>query len=312
MLSFCFSHFWSCWNPMGEAGTSAAGGCGGWSCRLPFWGPFSTELRLPACLAPLISRHAPRPPAECGPQLPAGTAAEAGRRRGGLRPLHAGSGGPPPPQGDTSPLARRFPLRAAAPPALCPRGSSPAPPAPPFLLQLKMAAEVDFGDRELFEQLEEEDGPPPPPRLGFDGEEEEEGPEKALEELYARLQDREETVRRLRAENILTGEAGPAPAKARGEEWAPLLLLVPFRASLDGSGLSRRPGPSVRPGPVASRRSRGPGAACRALRAELGWRGRLSRRLLSSGAASAQLGAVALFFLASVTSEEVFPDSFLS
>ncbi|XP_064889007.1 zinc finger CCHC domain-containing protein 8 isoform X1 [Columba livia] len=64
-----------------------------------------------------------------------------------------------------------------------------------------MAAEVDFGDRELFEQLEEEDGPPPPPRLGFDGEEEEEGPEKALEELYARLQDREETVRRLRAEN---------------------------------------------------------------------------------------------------------------
>ncbi|XP_065707588.1 zinc finger CCHC domain-containing protein 8 isoform X1 [Patagioenas fasciata] len=64
-----------------------------------------------------------------------------------------------------------------------------------------MAAEVDFGDRELFEQLEEEDGPPPPPRLGFEGEEEEEGPEKALEELYARLQDREETVRRLRAEN---------------------------------------------------------------------------------------------------------------
>nr|XP_005498286.1 zinc finger CCHC domain-containing protein 8 isoform X1 [Columba livia] len=64
-----------------------------------------------------------------------------------------------------------------------------------------MAAEVDFGDRELFEQLEEEDPPPPPPRLGFDGEEEEEGPEKALEELYARLQDREETVRRLRAEN---------------------------------------------------------------------------------------------------------------
>ncbi|KAM6193684.1 zinc finger CCHC domain-containing protein 8 isoform 2-T2 [Sarcoramphus papa] len=62
-----------------------------------------------------------------------------------------------------------------------------------------MAAEVDFGDRELFEQLEQEDGPPPPPRLSF--EEEEERPEKALEELYARLRDREETVRRLRAEN---------------------------------------------------------------------------------------------------------------
>ncbi|XP_050762510.1 zinc finger CCHC domain-containing protein 8 isoform X1 [Gymnogyps californianus] len=62
-----------------------------------------------------------------------------------------------------------------------------------------MAAEVDFGDRELFEQLEQEDGLPPPPRLSF--EEEEERPEKALEELYARLRDREETVRRLRAEN---------------------------------------------------------------------------------------------------------------
>ncbi|XP_059683511.1 zinc finger CCHC domain-containing protein 8 isoform X3 [Gavia stellata] len=62
-----------------------------------------------------------------------------------------------------------------------------------------MAAEVDFGDRELFQQLEEEDGPPPPPRLSF--EEEEERPEKALEDLYARLRDREETVRRLRAEN---------------------------------------------------------------------------------------------------------------
>ncbi|KAM6377609.1 zinc finger CCHC domain-containing protein 8 isoform 2-T2 [Pluvialis apricaria] len=62
-----------------------------------------------------------------------------------------------------------------------------------------MAAEVDFGDRELFEQLEEEDRPPPSPRLGC--EEEEDGPQKALEELYARLRDREETVRRLRAEN---------------------------------------------------------------------------------------------------------------
>ncbi|XP_069726947.1 zinc finger CCHC domain-containing protein 8 isoform X2 [Phaenicophaeus curvirostris] len=62
-----------------------------------------------------------------------------------------------------------------------------------------MAAEVDFGDRELFQQLEEAAGPPPPPPLSF--EEEEEAPEKALEELYERLRDREETVRRLRAEN---------------------------------------------------------------------------------------------------------------
>ncbi|XP_075625788.1 zinc finger CCHC domain-containing protein 8 isoform X2 [Balearica regulorum gibbericeps] len=59
-----------------------------------------------------------------------------------------------------------------------------------------MAAEVDFGDRELFEQLEEDDVPPPPPRLS-----EEERPEKAMEELYARLRDSEETVQRLRAEN---------------------------------------------------------------------------------------------------------------
>ncbi|XP_064024387.1 zinc finger CCHC domain-containing protein 8 isoform X2 [Pogoniulus pusillus] len=61
-----------------------------------------------------------------------------------------------------------------------------------------MAAEVDFGDSELFEQLDGEDGPPPTPRLNF---EEEERPEKDLEELHERLRDREETVRRLRAEN---------------------------------------------------------------------------------------------------------------
>lgn len=91
--------------------------------------------------------------------------------------------------------------------------AAPSPQAPPFLLRLKMAAEVDFGDRQLFEQLEEEDRPPPLPRLGC--EEEEQGPEKALQELYARLRDRDETVRRLRAENILTGEAGPAPGRAR-------------------------------------------------------------------------------------------------
>ncbi|XP_027325441.3 zinc finger CCHC domain-containing protein 8 isoform X1 [Anas platyrhynchos] len=64
-----------------------------------------------------------------------------------------------------------------------------------------MAAEVDFGDRELFEQLDGEDGPPPP-RLGpEEEEEEEEGPGGALAELRERLQGCEETVRRLRAEN---------------------------------------------------------------------------------------------------------------
>lgn len=76
-----------------------------------------------------------------------------------------------------------------------------------------MAAEVDFGDRELFEQLDGEDGPPPP-RLGpEEEEEEEEGPGGALAELRERLQGCEETVRRLRAENILTGTAGPAPGR---------------------------------------------------------------------------------------------------
>ncbi|XP_062446071.1 zinc finger CCHC domain-containing protein 8 isoform X1 [Rhea pennata] len=62
-----------------------------------------------------------------------------------------------------------------------------------------MAAEVDFGDRELFEQLEEDDAPPPPAHLRF--EEEEEGAEGALAELRERLRDCEETVRRLRVEN---------------------------------------------------------------------------------------------------------------
>ncbi|RMC05784.1 hypothetical protein DUI87_17327 [Hirundo rustica rustica] len=73
-----------------------------------------------------------------------------------------------------------------------------------------MAAEVDFGDRELFGQLEGEPGPPSPPAL--------EEPDPLLE-LYERLRDRDETVQRLRAENILEGEAGPAPG--RGEAGAP-------------------------------------------------------------------------------------------
>ncbi|KAM6317750.1 zinc finger CCHC domain-containing protein 8 isoform 2-T2 [Podargus strigoides] len=93
-----------------------------------------------------------------------------------------------------------------------------------------MAAEVDFGDRELFEQLEEEDGPPPPPRLSF--EEEAEGAEKALEELYERLRDREETVRRLRAENqelkrklnILTRPSGISVDKSKFD--GPLLQIL--------------------------------------------------------------------------------------
>ncbi|XP_051641841.1 zinc finger CCHC domain-containing protein 8 isoform X1 [Manacus candei] len=55
-----------------------------------------------------------------------------------------------------------------------------------------MAAEVDFGDRELFGQLEGEDESPSPPALDVP---------VALLQLYERLRDRDETVHRLRAEN---------------------------------------------------------------------------------------------------------------
>lgn len=184
--------------------------------------------QLPACPAPPEAHQASRPAAERGLHLPARIARRAGRRHSGLPQRHAGSCGPPaPPRGEGPPGASRCERRLLLPFA---PSAAPPPQAPPFLLQLKMAAEVDFGDRELFEQLEEEDRPPPPPRLSC--EEEEEGPDKALEELYARLRDREETVRRLRAENILTGEAGPAPGRAQrggGKEGA-----APAAGSLPG------------------------------------------------------------------------------
>ncbi|KAF4790519.1 hypothetical protein TURU_139297 [Turdus rufiventris] len=69
-----------------------------------------------------------------------------------------------------------------------------------------MAAEVDFGDRELFGQLEGEPEPPSPPAV--------DEPDPLLK-LYQRLRDRDETVQRLRAENILAGEEGPAPSGGR-------------------------------------------------------------------------------------------------
>ncbi|XP_070619361.1 zinc finger CCHC domain-containing protein 8 isoform X4 [Erythrolamprus reginae] len=61
-----------------------------------------------------------------------------------------------------------------------------------------MATEVDFGDRELFQQLEDDDD---------DNDDDEEapdlapGPEEEMTELRERLRDSEETVRQLRAEN---------------------------------------------------------------------------------------------------------------
>lgn len=93
---------------------------------------------------------------------------------------------------------------SAVPPA--PRFPPPFAPRPALPAAAKMAAEVDFGDRELFGQLEGEPGPPSPPAL--------EEPDPLLE-LYERLRDRDETVQRLRAENILAGEAGPAPGRGR-------------------------------------------------------------------------------------------------
>ncbi|XP_046784092.1 zinc finger CCHC domain-containing protein 8 isoform X1 [Gallus gallus] len=92
-----------------------------------------------------------------------------------------------------------------------------------------MAAEVDFGDRELFEQLEEEDGPPPP-RLSVD--EEEEAREEAFSELRERLRGCEETVRRLRAENqelkrklnILTRPSGISVENSKVD--GPLLQIL--------------------------------------------------------------------------------------
>lgn len=118
-----------------------------------------------------------------------------------------------------------------------------------------MAAEVDFGDRELFGQLEGEPGPPSPPAL--------EEPDPLLQ-LYERLRDRDETVQRLRAENILAGAAGPAAG--RGKAGAPP-LPVPFRASRSrpsgGSGCS--------PGSVGANPRSLPGP--RGERAELGGEG---------------------------------------
>ncbi|XP_027734456.1 zinc finger CCHC domain-containing protein 8 isoform X2 [Empidonax traillii] len=86
-----------------------------------------------------------------------------------------------------------------------------------------MAAEVDFGDRELFGQLEGEDGPPSPPALGV--------PE-ALLQLYERLRDRDETVQRLRAENqelkrklnILTRPSGISVENSKVD--GPLLQIL--------------------------------------------------------------------------------------
>lgn len=60
-------------------------------------------------------------------------------------------------------------------------------------------AEVDFGDSELFEQLDEER--PVATHLRF--ETDEDAPEE-IQELRERLEEYEETISRLNAENILS------------------------------------------------------------------------------------------------------------
>lgn len=66
-----------------------------------------------------------------------------------------------------------------------------------------MAAEVDFGDRELFQQLEaDEEAPSAGP-----------GPAEEAADLRERLRDSEETVRQLRAENILQRAERPPPPR---------------------------------------------------------------------------------------------------
>ncbi|XP_067395672.1 zinc finger CCHC domain-containing protein 8 isoform X1 [Emydura macquarii macquarii] len=64
-----------------------------------------------------------------------------------------------------------------------------------------MAAEVDFGDRELFEQLDGDEVASPTAQPLHTRFEEDEEPEGAGEALRERLRESEETVRQLRAEN---------------------------------------------------------------------------------------------------------------
>ncbi|XP_074868804.1 zinc finger CCHC domain-containing protein 8 isoform X2 [Carettochelys insculpta] len=102
-----------------------------------------------------------------------------------------------------SPLLPPHPGRAAeaaVTSALCPLTVLPR-----FLPQPKMAAEVDFGDRELFEQLDDDEAAAPtaqPLHTRFEEEEDEdEDEDEDRQALRERLRDSEEMVRQLRAEN---------------------------------------------------------------------------------------------------------------
>uniref|UniRef100_A0A8C0WVD5 Zinc finger CCHC domain-containing protein 8 n=1 Tax=Castor canadensis TaxID=51338 RepID=A0A8C0WVD5_CASCN len=85
----------------------------------------------------------------------------------------------------------------------------PAPPLPKSFLQPKMAAEVDFGDLELFEAFDpQEESTLKPVHTRF--KDEDSGEEKANgvgdAELRERLRQCEETIEHLRAENILPAQ----------------------------------------------------------------------------------------------------------
>lgn len=81
-------------------------------------------------------------------------------------------------------------------------------PALDFFPQLKMAAGVDFGDLELFEAFDPQEESTPKPvhtRFKDDDEEEEDAEENGVgdAELQEQLRHCEETIKQLRAENIL-------------------------------------------------------------------------------------------------------------
>lgn len=116
-----------------------------------------------------------------------------------------------------------------------------------------MAAEVDFGDLELFEAFDHpEEALPKPVHTRFkdgDGDEEDEngvgdaGPRERLRQC-------EETIEQLRAENILPARWAPAPGRvvgtvplwARGPELRVNLSRPLRRAAKRGSGCVSCPG----------------------------------------------------------------------
>ncbi|CAI5797222.1 Hypothetical predicted protein [Podarcis lilfordi] len=184
------------------------------------------------------------------------------------------------------PLAA-FPLRPAATSSAAPGRAAGGPRAAgAFPPRPKMAAEVDFGDQELFQQLEAGEAAPIPAAQPLHARFEEAGAE--TEELRRRLRECQETVRELQAENILAGEAGrPGGAPP---------LRSPPRGGSPSRPLAGRGAPPP-PGPCGAERSLlqrggggGAGAQCAldilfsifALLRGFGWSCRKCQGLLAS------------------------------